>query len=288
MEAIGYCIQGGLIGVFFGMLIKMALADKSNKRANELLRAEEIREEDIEEIEEVYRKIERCSFWGIWICVLCGEIGSWLVSIAFSDIYDISMPVLLYNVIFGIVVFVLGYWGYSITKGDCGYKKKLILKKMEEKREEERKKKRAEEAEAEKQRIIDLAAEQGVFVKDLFGKMETAFGKAVLALTAYSITSGPSAPTYSRGVVRGSLADNVAVLANEVKKQEYEAARANRSNQYTETRKKQNEYYRIRGEIDKELKSMADSSEALRLFEKMKISQDEMIKAVSVGFSQNR
>lgn len=74
-------------------------------------------------------------------------------------------------------------------------------------------------------KIIQFAKENGVDLSKLYQKRDESYNN-MMKYAGFSALTRPTTPTYSRGVVEGSLADNIATLANAQKKADYENAMA--------------------------------------------------------------
>ncbi|MBR5564823.1 MAG: hypothetical protein IKW08_01525 [Roseburia sp.] len=127
-------------------------------------------------------------------------------------------------------------------------------------REEEnaRAQKKREEFQNKQNEIIEFALKQGVKLELLYSSRDMYLSHAINYAGLYSMMK-PSEPTYTRGVVQGSLADNVSTLANAQKKKEYDNAVAEHQKykeKFFEAREQYNSYAQ---KIIHELKFMKDA-----------------------------
>lgn len=89
----------------------------------------------------------------------------------------------------------------------------------------------------------------GQNIEHLYSSMELSKTQAVRHYATYKLTP-PTAPTYTRGVVRGSLADNISTIANAQKKEDYERKLDKHNNLLNAALDCKNEFERKADEIE--------------------------------------
>lgn len=143
-------------------------------------------------------------------------------------------------------------------------------KEKQEKKKIEQKQKAAQAREEHRktmQKIIDFASKNGFkeierMLNERDSKFNSAMSHAVSAATTLIFQ-----PTYSRGVKEGSLADNVAYLANIEKQKEYDKQVSDKMQRRNLADKYSNEAYQIEKQIIKYLKNIPNSTEYVMLLQ---------------------
>lgn len=146
-------------------------------------------------------------------------------------------------------------------------KQNKIQKEFEAKREEERKQKEKEERARMRREIIQFAKNHDVYLQTIYEDRDRYFNQAVRNLFVSTMTK-PSVPNYQRGVVEGSLADNIAIMANAQKKADYEKAMERNVKTAQLARTEFSEYYRCAESIINQLKEIPNSERYVEYEEK--------------------
>ena len=108
--------------------------------------------------------------------------------------------------------------------------------------------------------IIAFAEKNGVNLRTLYQQRYMYYNQAIRDLFV-STMAKPITPTYQRGVVRGSLGDNIATIANAQKKADYEKAMAENERTKQSARSEFSDYIRYAEKIISELKTIPDSQQ---------------------------
>lgn len=157
-------------------------------------------------------------------------------------------------------------------------------KQEKKKIEQERKTTQArEEYRKTMQKIIDFAKSNGFkdiekMLKDRDNEFNSAMSYAFSTATTLIYK-----PSYSKGIKEGSLADNVAYLANIEKQKEYDKQVSNYRNQRELATEYSNKAYRIEKQIIKKLESIPESTTYVMLLQSLfDDSRNEYKKFLSV------
>lgn len=140
-----------------------------------------------------------------------------------------------------------------------------IVSGEKQKQEQEQERQRQQEAKRKefqemRQTIITFAEKNGVDLKELYRKRDMYYNQAIRDLFT-STMAKPIEPTYQRGVVRGSLGDNIATIANAQKKADYEKAMEQNERIAQSARTEFSDYVRYAEKIIFELKQIPNSQQ---------------------------
>lgn len=190
------------------------------------------------------------------LLIIAGIIG--LISISASGIEtygpNIWNSVCIVFIVFG-TLFVLFLTGtYVLGKG---YEEQL-------KKEELRKR---EEAERIQKKIIQLGIDNNIDFNGMCSKRDASWNRYCTAVL--NAPSPTQRPVYTRGVVEGSLADNISIMANEVKKKNYEISRERESQSRSDIEKAKAQYMQAANEVISKLKELEGSEDCVKYEEKL-------------------
>lgn len=134
-----------------------------------------------------------------------------------------------------------------------------LQQQQQKEREQEAKAKQAKEK---KETIIEFAKRNGVNLSYTYQERDRYLNRAVRELSYSAVPLYQ--PTYTRGVVRGSFADNVSVLANAQKKKEYDELMDSKNEARSEGVRAKWDYDTKAKEIISALKKIPNSEEYVK------------------------
>ena len=145
---------------------------------------------------------------------------------------------------------------FSIAITVSGEKQKQQQQQEQQRQQEEKRKKYREM----RSTIIAFGEKNGVNLRTLYEQRDMYYNQAIRGMFV-STMAKPIAPTYQRGVVRGSLGDNIATIANAQKKADYEKAMAENETTKQSAWSAFSDYIRYAEKIISELKKIPDSQQ---------------------------
>ena len=162
---------------------------------------------------------------------------------------------------FSIFCFYMAFKSYKIQQQEA------VMKQKQKEIEQNRKLKEEEERKRMRKHIIEFAKRNGVNLESLYQQRDMYYNQAIRDLFVSKMAK-PIEPTYQRGVVRGSLGDNIATIANAQKKADYEKAMAQNERTAQSARTEFSAYIRCAEKIISELKQIPDSQRYVEYEEK--------------------
>ena len=126
-------------------------------------------------------------------------------------------------------------------------------------------KKKKKDFESMQKSVLEFAKKNGVDLSYTYQERDKYLNRAVRELSYSAMPTYQ--PTYTRGIVRGSLADNVSVLANEQKKKEYDKLIESKNKSHSEGISAKWDYDKKAKEIISALKNMPNSEKYVKFEE---------------------